>query len=142
MRRLSIRWRLTLWYGAVLLLILIGSSGAVYLLMQRHLLTLNDSALWEELDELTDEIEELNHLHACPKCFNCGFLDMKVTSYKFARSRANRFSGAWVSSPRDYQARLTRDLESRGLSMRAWPSTSTRRFALQAAWLTALLVRS
>ena len=52
MRRLSIRWRLTLWYGAVLSVILIGFSGAVYLLMQRHLLTLTDAALSEELDEL------------------------------------------------------------------------------------------
>jgi two-component system, OmpR family, heavy metal sensor histidine kinase CusS len=58
-RRLSIRQRLTLWYGAVLLVILIGFSAAVYLLMQRHLLTLNDSALQEELDELTDEVRRV-----------------------------------------------------------------------------------
>ena len=40
-RRLSIRWRLTLWYGIVLSVILIGFSVAVYLLMQRHLLELD-----------------------------------------------------------------------------------------------------
>ena len=34
MKRLSIRWSLTLWYGVVLSAILVGFSGAVYLLMQ------------------------------------------------------------------------------------------------------------
>ena len=45
MRPLSIRWRLTLWYGAVLAAILVGFSGAVYLLMRHHLLALTDAAL-------------------------------------------------------------------------------------------------
>ena len=56
MRRLSIRWRLTLWYGAVLSAILVGFSGAVYLLMHHHLLALTDAALREELAELADEV--------------------------------------------------------------------------------------
>ena len=59
MRRLSIRWRLTLWYGTVLSVILAGFSGAVYLLMQRHLLTLTDAALSEELAELADEVRRV-----------------------------------------------------------------------------------
>ena len=62
MRRLSIRWRLTLWYGTVLSVILTGFSGAVYLLMQRHLLTLTDAALSEELDELADEVRRVTAL--------------------------------------------------------------------------------
>ncbi len=41
MKNLSIRWRLTLWYGAVLSVILVGFSGAVYLLMRHHLLALD-----------------------------------------------------------------------------------------------------
>ena len=73
MRRLSIRWRLTLWYGAVLLVILIGSSGAVYLLMQRHLLTLNDSTLREELDELTDEVRRVEGLSSLPDVLRLRF---------------------------------------------------------------------
>ena len=35
---LSIRWRLTLWYGAVLALVLSTFGGSVYLMM-RHALT-------------------------------------------------------------------------------------------------------
>ena len=59
MRRLSIRWRLTLWYGVVLSAILVGFSGAVYLLMRHHLLALTDAALAEELAELAAEVGAL-----------------------------------------------------------------------------------
>ena len=73
MRRLSIRWRLTLWYGTVLALILIGFSGAVYLLMQRHLLTLTDAALSEELDELADEVRRVKALAGLPEALRMRF---------------------------------------------------------------------
>jgi two-component system heavy metal sensor histidine kinase CusS len=65
-RRLTIRWRLTLWYGTVLSVILAGFSGAVYLLMQRHLLTLTDAALSEELDELADEVMRVESRSSLP----------------------------------------------------------------------------
>jgi heavy metal sensor kinase len=55
-RRLSIRWRLTLWYGAVLAAILVGFSGAVYLLMHHHLLALTDAALTEESADLAADV--------------------------------------------------------------------------------------
>ena len=58
MRRLSIRWRLTLWYGAVLSAILVGFCTAVYLLMERQLLSLTDATLREELDALVDLVQE------------------------------------------------------------------------------------
>ncbi len=45
MKRLSIRWSLTLWYGLVLTAILLGFSGTVYMLMRHHLLALTDAAL-------------------------------------------------------------------------------------------------
>ena len=56
MKRLSIRWRLTLWYGSVLTAILVGFSGAVYLLMRHHLLALTDAALAEELADLSGDV--------------------------------------------------------------------------------------
>jgi two-component system heavy metal sensor histidine kinase CusS len=56
MRPLSIRWRLTLWYGAVLAAILAGFSGAVYLLMRHHLLALTDAALTEESADLAGDV--------------------------------------------------------------------------------------
>ena len=50
MSRLSIRWRLTLWYGAVLAVVLAAFSASVYLMM-RHALTARTDAdlsmLWQ-----------------------------------------------------------------------------------------------
>jgi two-component system, OmpR family, heavy metal sensor histidine kinase CusS len=56
MKRLSIRWSLTLWYGFVLSAILVSFSGAVYMLMRHHLLALTDAGLAEELAELSDDV--------------------------------------------------------------------------------------
>jgi two-component system, OmpR family, heavy metal sensor histidine kinase CusS len=61
-RRLSIRWRLTLWYGAVLSVILLSFCGAVYLLTEHHLLALTDATLREELDELASEVSRAESL--------------------------------------------------------------------------------
>ncbi len=66
MRRLSIRWRLTLWYGAVLSAILVGFCAAVYLLMERQLLSLTDATLREELDELGAEVARAGSLIELP----------------------------------------------------------------------------
>ena len=38
MRRLSIRWRLTLWYGAVLAAVLAAFGSAVYVMMRHGLI--------------------------------------------------------------------------------------------------------
>lgn len=56
MRHASIRFRLTLWYGAVLSAVLVAFSASVYLLMRHHLLALTDAGLAEELTELADEV--------------------------------------------------------------------------------------
>ena len=56
MKRLNVRWRLTLWYGAVLTAILIGFSACVSVMMQRHLLARTDFELDEELTELALEV--------------------------------------------------------------------------------------
>jgi heavy metal sensor kinase len=57
MRRLSIRWRLTLWYGAVLAAVLTAFGGAVYLMMRHGLLARTDAALEAELHEMVDDVE-------------------------------------------------------------------------------------
>jgi two-component system heavy metal sensor histidine kinase CusS len=67
MRRLSIRWRLTLWYGIVLSAILAGFSIAVYALMRHHLLDLTDATLREELVELEVEIGRARGLASSPE---------------------------------------------------------------------------
>jgi hypothetical protein len=45
MKRLSIRWRLTLWYGVVLSAIVVSSDISIYFLLRHYLLVLTDSAL-------------------------------------------------------------------------------------------------
>ncbi len=77
MRGLSIRWRLTLWYGAVLSTILIGFSVAVYLLMQRHLLALTDATLREEVDELAAEVKRVKTVAALPHVLSSRFPDQE-----------------------------------------------------------------
>ena len=67
MRPLSIRWRLTLWYGAVLVAILLGFSGAVYLLMHHHLLALTDAALSEESADLAGDVRRCEDPAAFPR---------------------------------------------------------------------------
>jgi heavy metal sensor kinase len=57
MRRLSIRWRLTLWYGAVLAAVLTAFGGAVYLMMRHGLLEQTDAELAGELQEMIDDVE-------------------------------------------------------------------------------------
>jgi heavy metal sensor kinase len=57
MRRLSIRWRLTLWYGAVLAAVLTAFGGAVYLMMRHGLLARTDAELEGELQEMIDDVE-------------------------------------------------------------------------------------
>ena len=66
MRRLGIRWQLSLWYGVFLSLLLLVFSGAVLLLMRHHLLTLTDAALNEELADLAGDIRRCPGLAEIP----------------------------------------------------------------------------
>ncbi len=56
MRRLSIRWRLTLWYSAVLAGVLAGFSISVYLLMQRGLQNRTNESLLIQTAVIEDEL--------------------------------------------------------------------------------------
>jgi heavy metal sensor kinase len=57
MRRLTIRWRLALWYGAVLAAMLIAFGGAVYFMMHHGLLARIDAELEGEIQEMIDDVE-------------------------------------------------------------------------------------
>jgi two-component system, OmpR family, heavy metal sensor histidine kinase CusS len=66
-KRLSIRWRLTLWYGGILWAILTAFSAAAYMRMRQHLLDLTDATLREELVELEVEIGRARELASSPE---------------------------------------------------------------------------
>ena len=107
MRRLSIRWRLTLWYGTVLSVILAGFSGAVYLLMERHLLTLTDAAISEELAELADESRrEQSLIPSLPGVLRTRFPGHEGYELQVRTVGGEPLSEAWVSSRRAARALL------------------------------------
>jgi heavy metal sensor kinase len=56
MSRLSIRWRLTLWYGAVLATVLTIFGMAVYLMMRHGLLARTGSGMNMEATEVAEEV--------------------------------------------------------------------------------------
>jgi two-component system heavy metal sensor histidine kinase CusS len=56
MKRMSIRWRLTLWYGAVLAAVLVAFSVAVFWELRRDLLQRVDDGLHEELTDVLFEM--------------------------------------------------------------------------------------
>jgi heavy metal sensor kinase len=56
MSRLSIRWRLTLWYGAVLTTVLIIFGSSVYLMMRHVLLARTGTGMSMEAMEVAEEI--------------------------------------------------------------------------------------
>ena len=56
MKRLNVRWRLTLWYGTVLSVIVAGFGVTAFLMMRQHLSTRIDFELEEEVGELALEV--------------------------------------------------------------------------------------
>jgi two-component system heavy metal sensor histidine kinase CusS len=57
MKGMSIRLRLTLWYGLVLAIVLAVFGGAVYFAMRHELLARTDVALGGELDEISEDVQ-------------------------------------------------------------------------------------
>jgi len=56
MNRLSIRWRLTLWYGSVLTAVLVVFGSSVYLMMRHVLLVRTGAGMSMEATEVAEEV--------------------------------------------------------------------------------------
>jgi heavy metal sensor kinase len=56
LKQLSIRWKLTLWYGAVLATVLLAFSATVYAMVRHQLLRRLDQGLEEELSDVLREV--------------------------------------------------------------------------------------
>jgi two-component system heavy metal sensor histidine kinase CusS len=82
--RLNIRWRLTLWYGAVLSAILVAFSGSVYLLMRHHLLAITDAGLRGEFTEFQDEVRRTGDLSGLAPALQSRF--SRVEGHEFELS--------------------------------------------------------
>src|SRR5690348_11460569 len=53
-RRVNIRWQLTLWFAAAMAVLLVGRSFWIYYMMERRLATIADAELNAKLDALND----------------------------------------------------------------------------------------
>ena len=60
MKLLSIRWKLTLWYTAVLAAVLAAFSAAVYVFLRHELLQRVDEGLTEEVSDVLSEVRRAN----------------------------------------------------------------------------------
>jgi two-component system heavy metal sensor histidine kinase CusS len=56
MNRLTIRWKLTLWYGCVLAMVLMVFGIFVFIIMRHHLMQRIDQGLNEELSDVLSEV--------------------------------------------------------------------------------------
>jgi len=56
MNRLKIRWKLTLWYGCVLAVVLLVFGSVVFVIMRHHLMRRIDQGLTEELADVLSEV--------------------------------------------------------------------------------------
>jgi heavy metal sensor kinase len=85
MSGLSIRWRLTIWYGAVLAAVLAVFGTSVYLLMSRGLQNRTDRGLLDQMEVIESELARRTRgasrdLQARPRYSRHPAFDMQVTA--------------------------------------------------------------
>lgn len=91
MRHLGIRWRLTLWYGVVLAVVLTAFGGAVYWTMRHQLLGRIDQGLREELADVRSEIERANDPAGLSSWLERRFARHEGFDFQITRSDGTRF---------------------------------------------------
>ncbi len=91
MRRLSIRWKLTLWYGGVLAAVLMLFSGIVYTVMRHQLLGRIDQGLDEELADVLSEVRRHNDSATLLEWLNRRFAHHEGFDFEIADLGGQRF---------------------------------------------------
>src|SRR5262245_8922820 len=89
--RLSIRWKLTFWYGGVLALVLTGFSVAVFLVMRHQALERIDQGLAEELADVLYEINRASDAKSLHAWLNRRFYRHEGFDYQITDTGGNRF---------------------------------------------------
>jgi heavy metal sensor kinase len=125
MKRLNIRLRLTLWYGAVLVVVLTAFGGAVYLMMRHGLLARTDVELDGELQEMIDDIEMTEDWPELAARWSRRFA--RFGGYEFqvsgvsgrALARSNQFAAHGLPVPSIPQSLQRLDFESVSLGARS-----------------------
>jgi len=91
MRRLSIRWKLTLWYGGVLAVVLALFSGGVYAVMRHQLLGRIDQGLGEELADVLSEVRRHGDSATLLEWLNRRFAHHEGFDFEITDSGGERF---------------------------------------------------
>lgn len=115
MKRLNIRWKLTLWYGGVLAVVLTLFSGSVYFVMRHQLLQRIDQGLHEELLDVLSEVKQAKNESGLLEWLHRRFAQHEGFDFEITKSDGHRF----FVNPR---------LVERGLSFSQAPTTTTNRF--------------
>jgi heavy metal sensor kinase len=87
----NIRWKLTLWYGGVLALVLVIFSGTVYLVMRHHLLEPLDQGLHEELADVLFEVRRATSSSALHEWLDRRFAKHEGFDYQITTRDGGRF---------------------------------------------------
>ena len=91
MKRLSIRWRLTLWYGGVLAALLATFGTAVYLTMRHHQLERIDRGLAEELADVLSEVQRARDDRGLSEWLDRRFAHHEGFDFQITRPNGERF---------------------------------------------------
>jgi heavy metal sensor kinase len=91
MRRLSIRWKLALWYGGVLAVVLTVFSAAVFLTMRHQLLRRIDQGLAEELADVLSEIQRADDTTSLHEWLVRRFAQHEGFDFQITRPGGERF---------------------------------------------------
>jgi two-component system, OmpR family, heavy metal sensor histidine kinase CusS len=91
MKRLSIRWKLTLWYGGVLAVVLLVFGAAVFFTMRHQFLERIDQGLAEELAEVRYEVKQATDADALLKWLERRFSRHEGIDFQITRPNGDRF---------------------------------------------------
>jgi heavy metal sensor kinase len=91
MRQLSIRWKLTAWYGAVLAVVLMVFGAVVYLTMRHQLIERVDDGLQEELADVLYEVQRAEDERGLTGWLDHRFAHHEGFDFQITRPDASRF---------------------------------------------------
>lgn len=90
-KRLSIRWKLTLWYGSVLAVVLAAFGTIVFVMMRHHLLQRIDQGLHEELSDVLSEIKRARSPEGLKEWLQRRFAEHAGFDFQITRENGERY---------------------------------------------------
>ncbi len=108
MNELKIRWKLTLWYGCVLAVVLTVFGTVVFVMMRHHLMQRIDQGLHEELADVLSEVGRAKTPESLKEWLNRRFAAHAGFDFQITRPSGERFffnlrlaDKAWPLPPQD-----------------------------------------